>query len=203
MEIAAYWVALLTTVFVTPFLLLWFMVHPFSGKWRKVGPVKTYSIVFTVLALVMVVFFLFREPLLRIHYGVSLPLAVLAIFFLLVSISIGILRARYLTTAVMFGLPQISKREYPGKLLRQGIYAHIRHPRYLEAGFGLASIALFCNYLATYVLLAAYIPIIYLVVLLEESELKERFGEEYEKYCRDVPRVLPRFIRRKKLVGKE
>jgi protein-S-isoprenylcysteine O-methyltransferase Ste14 len=179
------------------------MVHPFTDKWRKLGPVRTYTILVTVLVPVMVVLFLFREPLLRIHFGVSLPFTVVAIFFLFVSIYIGILRARYLTPAVMFGLPQISKDKYPGKLLREGIYARIRHPRYLEAGFGLASTALFCNFLATYVLLAVYIPIIYLVVLLEERELKERFGGEYEKYCQDVPRFLPRLIRQKKLVGKE
>jgi protein-S-isoprenylcysteine O-methyltransferase Ste14 len=52
-------------------------------------------------------------------------------------------------------------------LVTQGIYSHIRHPRYLQ------------------------------VVLFEERELRHRFGEEYERYCQHVPRFLPRISRRR------
>jgi protein-S-isoprenylcysteine O-methyltransferase Ste14 len=194
MEIVAYWVALGTIVTVPPFLSLWFIVHPFTRKWRRLGPTKTYLILISVLIPIMTVIFLFREVLLRIHFGVSRFLVILAVFFLLAMIYVGIRRARYLTPDIMFGLPQLSEHKYPGKLINEGIYAHIRNPRYLEVGLGLTSIALFCNYLATYVLLIAYIPIIYWVVILEERELKERFEREYEQYCRDVPRFIPRFI---------
>jgi protein-S-isoprenylcysteine O-methyltransferase Ste14 len=36
-----------------------------------------------------------------------------------------------------------------------------------------------------------------MVVYVEEPELRSRFGESYEEYCRDVPRWLPRMSRRK------
>jgi protein-S-isoprenylcysteine O-methyltransferase Ste14 len=36
-----------------------------------------------------------------------------------------------------------------------------------------------------------------LVVYIEEPELRERFGESYEAYCRRVPRWLPRLTRRR------
>jgi protein-S-isoprenylcysteine O-methyltransferase Ste14 len=35
-------------------------------------------------------------------------------------------------------------------------------------------------------------PAIHLVVLLEEPELRERFGAEYEEYCGRVPRYIPK-----------
>jgi protein-S-isoprenylcysteine O-methyltransferase Ste14 len=37
-----------------------------------------------------------------------------------------------------------------------------------------------------FLLNAVYIP------LLEEPLLRERFGEEYQEYCRHVPRLVPR-----------
>jgi len=60
----------------------------------------------------------------------------------------------------------------------------------------LVTLSLFCNYLAVWILLALFVPAIYGVVLLEERELKQRFGRQYEQYCRDVPRFVPRLRRR-------
>ena len=43
-----------------------------------------------------------------------------------------------------------------------------------------------------YVLAACWIPGITLVAVLEERELRERFGKEYEDYCSRVPMFIPR-----------
>jgi len=34
--------------------------------------------------------------------------------------------------------------------------------------------------------------VMHIIVLLEEKELKERFGHDYEEYCRRVPRYIPK-----------
>ncbi len=102
---------------------------------------------------------------------------------------------------VLVGIPQLAPDPGAGKLVTTGIYAHLRHPRYVQVGLGLAAIALFANYLAVYLTLAAYFPLVYLVVLLEERELRERFGEEYERYSREVPRFVPRLRGRKRERG--
>ncbi len=198
MQEAAYWLALVTVIAVPPFAVFWFFVHPFTGFWRKLGPAKAYPVLLGLVAIMMLIISHFRAPLLRTYFGVSWPLAVLAVALFLVSFSLGILRAQRLGPGVMLGLPQLSDRQRPGRLVTDGIYAHIRHPRYVQVGLGLAAIALFTNYLAVYVIAAAYIPVIYLVVLLEERELRERFGEEHEQYSRRVPRFLPRLGRQNK-----
>jgi protein-S-isoprenylcysteine O-methyltransferase Ste14 len=36
------------------------------------------------------------------------------------------------------------------------------------------------------------LPVMHIIVLLEEKELKERFGRDYEDYCRRVPRYIPK-----------
>jgi len=79
-----------------------------------------------------------------------------------------------------------------GKLLREGVYGVVRHPRYLSAGIGMIANALIVNYLGVYVLLIAVVPPGYLMLVLEERELLGRFGDAYREYQRDVPRLIPR-----------
>ena len=62
------------------------------------------------------------------------------------------------------------------------------------AGWGALALlgwALIANYLAPYGVVALGTVTIYGVVLLEEKELRDRFGKEYEDYCRCVPRFFP------------
>ena len=191
METAAYWIALLTVIAVPPFLLLWFMVHPLAPLWRRLGPACTYAAVGSIIAAITLAMYLIRAPLLRIRFGVRWPLVCLAVPCLLAGLYIGLRRFRLLTPSIMFGLPELSRERGPGRLLTEGIYSQMRHPRYVEVGLVLASMALFCNYLALYVLLVLYAPVIYVVVLLEERELSQRFGDEYQRYSREVPRFLP------------
>jgi protein-S-isoprenylcysteine O-methyltransferase Ste14 len=148
-------------------------------------------VVHSVMLLLMAVIFLLREPLLRVHFGSSAPLAVFAALFFSGALSLGLLRARRLPVRTLVGMPEFSPGG-PGELITAGIYNRIRHPRYVEAFLGVGAAALFSNYLTVYLLWAAYVPAILLVVLLEERELRERFGKPYEKYCRRVPRFVPR-----------
>jgi len=198
METAAYWIALLTVIAFPPFLLLWFVVHPFAPLWRRLGATCAYAAAGSTIAAITLAMYLIRGPLLRIRFGVRWPLVCLALPFLLAGLYIGVRRFRLLTPSIMFGLPEVSRGRGPGRLLTEGIYSQLRHPRYAEVGLVLASVALFCNYLAVYVLLVLYAPVIYVVVVLEERELTQRFGEEYRRYSREVPRFLPRLRSREK-----
>ena len=198
MQTAADWLAAFTVVGVPPFILFWFFVHPFTRRWRSLGSAKAYPILCAILVAMMVILYQFRVPLLRVHFGVSWPLTALAAILFLASMALGVLRTRRLSTAVMIGFTQLSDRAYPGTLVTDGVYAYLRHPRYAQVALGLAAVALFTNYLAVYIIAAADIPIMYLVVLLEERELRERFGRQYEDYANRVPRFFPRIARRRR-----
>jgi protein-S-isoprenylcysteine O-methyltransferase Ste14 len=190
LETIAYYIALFMVVATLPAVCMWFLIHPFADFWRKQGPFITYLAVCVIVFPAMYGIYLVREPILRIHFGVQVPLFVLACILLVISIAIGIQLRRHLSITAMLDMPELS-RQHPGRLLTEGIYARIRHPRYVEVGIGIAATAFFCNYLAGYVLLVLYFPVIYLVVLLEERELKNRFGKVYEEYSRRVPRFIP------------
>ena len=192
MDSVAYWLALLTVVMVPPFMVVWFVVHPLVGFWRRLGPFRTYTFLGLFVLIAMWPLYILRDRMLSVSFGVNWVLVILAIQIFLISMLIGVLRMRHLKPSAMIGLPEIRGEGDPGKLLTDGIYSLIRHPRYVEVWLGLLAIALFTNYLAVYILVIVFIPVIYGVVLLEERELRERFGQEYEKYCAKVPRFIPK-----------
>ena len=83
----------------------------------------------------------------------------------------------------------------PGALLTEGLYAKCRNPRYIEGFLGTLGYSLFANYFGAYVVTLLAVPGIYLLVLAEEAELRDRFGAPYQEYCARVPRFLPNLRR--------
>jgi protein-S-isoprenylcysteine O-methyltransferase Ste14 len=83
----------------------------------------------------------------------------------------------------------------PRKLVVVGFYRHVRNPMYLGffAGWlGLWVVFGRANLAAVAVAAAAVVGAVLFVRLYEEPTLRETFGEEYEDYCRNVRRWLPR-----------
>ncbi|HIC74117.1 MAG TPA: hypothetical protein EYO92_03385 [Candidatus Marinimicrobia bacterium] len=70
----------------------------------------------------------------------------------------------------------------------------MRHPRYVEIQFGYFGYALIANFLGLYILTILCIPALFLVVLLEEKELIDWFGNDYAVYSQSVPRFIPKRI---------
>jgi protein-S-isoprenylcysteine O-methyltransferase Ste14 len=190
-----YGLALIMVVTGTPTLFFWLLIHPFVRFWRKVGPGWTYSVVWAMMALGMAVVYWARTPLLAKEFGTSYPLIVLGITCLASSVHFGLLIHRHLAFKTLIGLPELAPDRRPNRLITEGLYARVRHPRYAQFLVGLLGYALIANYLAVYVVCALWLPGIYAIVVLEERELRDRFGEEYEAYCRRVPRFVPRFGR--------
>ena len=171
-------------------LLFWLLIHPFASYWRERGPVRAYVTVATVCLGFVYVLWSFREPLMRQHFGYR-PLTIGLGATLFVCGAIWDWKVlKKLSFPVLAGLPELS-RNHTSVLLTDGPYSMVRHPRYFGALGGIAGFALICNYLWLYVVVAASVPIGWYMIVLEERELKVRFGTEYEEYCRRVPRFLP------------
>ena len=196
MDMVRYVIALLIVVTLPFGFIFWLIIDPCARSWRRLGPGWTYAVVGAIgIALAAIVYRL-RAALLAVEYGTSYPSIGLGLVLLIGAMVVALQRRRHLTWRILAGLPELSNTAGPGRLLREGIYARIRHPRYVEAVLGLCGYALIANYLAAYVASGISIPGIYLIVLLEERELRVRFGTEYAAYCRDVPRFVPRLSRR-------
>lgn len=176
-------------------LVFWVVVHRFIACWRAVGPTRTYVALCAIVVVVGWGLYAWRARLTGDDYGTSYPLVALSIGLLIMSMALERRCRRMLSLRTLFGVPELTA-ESSGVLLRDGIFARVRHPRYLGAAMGLAATALFANHLGTYLLVAGFLPGIYVVTVLEERELVVRFGDAYRQYQRQVPRFLPRPVLR-------
>jgi protein-S-isoprenylcysteine O-methyltransferase Ste14 len=191
-----YLLALITLLGLVPGLLLWFFIHPFVGFWRRLGPFWTYAVLSVPVAALMAGVFRARGALLEREYGTQVGLVGLGVACLICGAMIARTRRRHLTFGVLAGIPELSSKPSSQKLLTEGIYGRIRHPRYVELMLWLLGYALIANYLALYIAVPISLAALYLIVILEERELRDRFGSEYEEYCRAVPRFIPRLAPR-------
>jgi len=192
MNTTRYVVALVALVTYPAALLFWFLIHPFARRWRQIGAAWTYTITLSVITGVGALMYAWRGPPLSVEYGWSERRAGVAIVLLAIGLTIEALCRRSLSARILIGLPELLADRRGDRLLQEGIYARIRHPRYVGAAFGIVAVALFANYLATYLLAVVFFPVIYLITVLEERELVDRFGEAYRTYQRRVPRFIPR-----------
>ena len=85
----------------------------------------------------------------------------------------------------------------PRHLATTGPYRVVRNPIMVGELAVIWGEALFFSSLAVLLYAAAVTLAGHLVVIyIEEPELRERFGEQYDAYCRQVPRCLPWFAHR-------
>lgn len=173
-------------------LLYWFSVHPFIAFWRRRGPAATLGVHFTAMAALGGLAYRNREVLLAVEFGTHAAVVVASALVLLGSLALGVGVARQLPLRTMVGLPELAPGRFPQKLLTQGVYGWVRHPRYVELCAGMLAWALLTNFLACYALWLAGTAALAGVARLEERELRARFGAAYDEYARQVPRFLPR-----------
>lgn len=101
--------------------------------------------------------------------------------------------ARVLFAAALFP-PGAGAEEnrIPQRLVVEGPYRYVRNPLYdTDVGVMLGT-ALLTGKWFLGVVLAAYLVQLGMQILLEERELRVRFGQDYARYCRLVPRFVPR-----------
>jgi protein-S-isoprenylcysteine O-methyltransferase Ste14 len=190
--------AVLCIITLPPGVLFWFLIHPWARWWRRLGPLQTYLIVVPVVVALGVLLFRIRGRLLGADLGMRWSLIAIGAVLYGVSTWIALQHWRQLSIATMIGIPELlPAEEHKGTLLKDGIYRVVRHPRYLSAGLAVIAVALFVDYVGVYVLVLLLFPLGYPMLVFEERDLVDRFGEEYRQYQREVPQLLPRWRRAK------
>ncbi len=83
----------------------------------------------------------------------------------------------------------------PKRLVAVGFYRHVRNPMYVGFFTGWAGLWIIfgrANLIAILVAACAVLGMHLFVLLYEEPKLRRTFGADYEEFCRNVPRWIPR-----------
>ena len=194
---ARYYISLALLTTLPGAFVYWFSLHGFIQFWRRLGLRLTATVHVTVIVLLGLAIFHWRGALLSVQFGTNRFLIAAGVLLVVLSIAMRVQVSKELSTRTLIGLPEIAPGTFQSRLLTDGIYSRMRHPRYTEIFMALNGWALIANYLAIYALVLLTAAALLGVVLLEEKELRERFGTEYEAYARRVPRFVPARTRKR------
>lgn len=181
------WIAGLVFFLQLPIPLYWFVIHPQVKFWRRhpravyyVGLIFSWGVVTPCLIR-------FHHSLLRdspptiIAAGTGLSLIALeGWIFWRVKADLGAAR--------LVGKTELSGG---GEMINRGIYARIRHPRYLGSFVAIVGACVLAGSRTAWIVAAAWALLMLTAVRLEEREMSARFGKQFEEYCRRVPRFFP------------
>ena len=193
MDSVRYSVALLTLITIIPGILFWSLAHGLVQRWRRLGLPVSYTLLGAFMLGLSVGIFALRKTLLTVEFGTNLWLCLPATLCFAPAMVIEVQCRKHLTLRTLVGIPELSPTPTSQKLLDQGVYARMRHPRYVVVMLSMLAVALFTNYLVLYVLCPLVVVTLYIITVLEERELLERFGTAYEQYRQRVPRFLSIF----------
>lgn len=191
MENFRYLVALLLVTLVPATFFYWLLLHALLPVWRRLGISASQYLLWAAVTAMALLLFAWRDELLGNAYGFQPLLAAVGIVLLAGAIVFRLQIERHLPWRVQLGLPEIDPSGHPQRLVTDGPYAHTRHPRYVQVLLALAGWALLANYPAGYLAALLWIPFLFVIVRLEEPELRRRFGMEYADYEHRVARFWP------------
>jgi len=191
MTLARYFVGALLVVSMPPAIVWWLILHPFVGFWRRMGARRALVGVTVLSVALLLALVPLRNALLGRDLGTCWPLVGVAAAGIVAAGVLAAQRRRYLTFRILSGLPELEGRA--DLLLTEGPYARVRHPRYLEVVIAALAYACFANYVGAYIVAFLTLPLLHVVVVLEERELARRFGASWERYRAAVPRWVPRW----------
>ena len=194
METFRYIVALLLVTLVPAMCCYWLLLHGLLPVWKRLGISASQYLLWAAVLAIAVLMSTWRDVFLARDYGFQPIPATIGIILLFGAVVFRLHIERFLPWTAQLGLPEIDPVGHAHKLVTEGPYAHTRHPRYLQVFLALAGWAFLANFAAGYVFALLWLPLMLIIVRLEEVELHRRFGAEYTVYCDRVARFWPHSV---------
>jgi len=171
-----------------PIYMIW--IHAFGRVWKRMGP-ASYAIHWTVYIATVAAVVLCHRAWGWQAWSWPAWIPWLGLFPVATAAWLGFRTYTTIPVKTLLTFRQI-RPDGERRLIRDGILGTIRHPRYVM--FTLLALGNFVvtGYPLVLVSLAVTVAVFAVVIRLEENELREYFGEEFEEYKRAVPAFYPR-----------
>jgi protein-S-isoprenylcysteine O-methyltransferase Ste14 len=184
------WFAALILVVELPVPVYWLVLHGGIGFWRKQNRGRLPYWVAVGAAWGLGGWLLYRFLLPGVFAAAARPpWAILTGAALLVAdVAIFAIAESELGGRRLVGQAELSAK---GELAVRGLYAHVRHPRYLGMMLGVLGVCVLAGSGRLWVVAAVWWLAALGIIRIEERELRERFGSAYTAYAERVPMLLP------------
>ena len=185
------WIAAIVLFLQLPIPLYWFVMHPQVDYWRKhqkAGYVT--GLLFSWLPVTALLVIFYR----RLFRATRPALWEMAVGFVLIILEVWIFWRvkKDLGTLRLVGQTELSGG---GEIVHRGIYSRLRHPRYIGSFLAILGACFLAGTRAMWIVAAIWLVLTRIAILLEERELRNRFGGSYAEYCLRVPRFVPTFAK--------
>lgn len=113
------------------------------------------------------------------------------------ALGIAVALAGQLIRALTVGLAYIKRggkdrKVYARELVKGGVFAHCRNPLYMGNIMIVIGLGIIANSVLFYLIGIPLFVFMYLAITrAEEKYLRDKFGEEYIEYCKNVNRFIP------------
>jgi protein-S-isoprenylcysteine O-methyltransferase Ste14 len=180
--------------------LFWIPVHGFNRFFRKIG-LLTYAL--PLVTWLPLAYLIYLKRMYLLSHTIFIPSALLLVgmIALVGGLLLQLWTLRLLSFRGITGMTEVSEK-HPGRFVTRGPFSVVRHPTYLSHTMMLLGVFLITGVVTIAVVTVLDFFLIHAVVIpLEDRELLSRFGKEYMKYKREVPRFFPKFRLRRLDMG--
>lgn len=182
----------LITIIAWPIIpLFWIPLHLLPHFYRKIK-ILTYIVPIAVWLPIAYLIYLNKSLFLQAKIEIPLFLNIAGLILLLLGTLLHIWTGKLLRFRGLIGVPEIYSHA-EGRVVREGAFSFVRHPTYLAHTVMFSGVFLMTGVLTVGILtLLDYVTVNLLIIPLEEKELVDRFGRDYEQYKTEVPKFFPR-----------
>src|SRR3972149_9038054 len=184
--------ALITIILWPVIPLFWIPVHGLSRIFKRLG-LLTYAI--PLISWLPFAYFIYSIRNFILPFKIELPflLNISGIPLLILGTLLHVWTGKLLGLWGLIGLPEVSKR-IEGNLVTKGPFSVVRHPTYLAHTLIFSGVFLITGAVTVGIITFIDFLLVYaLIIPLEEKELLNRFGKDYNLYKEQVPKLFPRF----------
>ena len=168
----------------------WFAFHPGIRFWRRVGNRAFWVALPVWLIFAVGIIMARRELFARRLERSALTWAVGGVLFFVAS-WLDVQTRRAFGWRRLAGLTELNPEHRLCAVIRTGVYGRVRHPRYVLYMLMILSMAFLTGAQAIFLLAFLSVLLYQILAPLEERELLDQYGPQYEDYRRLVPRFVP------------